>query len=1108
VEKTLKTTCAFFLCLLALTSFTAAQSKKHAAKPAEENKDEKPAPMSSETFSGLKLRLIGPALTSGRVNALAVDPRNPSHFYAGVASGGVWKTDNDGTTWTPVFDKEASYSIGAMALDPKDPSIVWVGTGESNSQRSVAYGDGVYRSEDGGKSWKNVGLKKSEHIGRIVVHPKDTSTVYVAAQGPLWAPGGDRGLYKTTDAGKTWNKVLEISENTGVTDVVLDPENPDVIYAAAYQRRRHVFTMIDGGPESAIYKSTDAGATWNKLKSGLPTEDMGRIGLAVSPVDRNVVYAEIEAANGAGGIFRSQDRGATWERRNPYDATAMYYSQIIADPRNVDRIYVMAVFLQVSDDGGKTLRRLGERDKHVDNHAFWPDPANPDHYLDGCDGGVYETWDRAAHWQFKANLPVSQFYDVTTDNSQPFYYVYGGMQDNNSYGVPSRTRNVNGIMNSNWFVTFGGDGFRSAVDPEDPDTVYSELQYGALVRYDRRTGEFTGISPMEPKGAEPYRWNWDSPLIISPHAHTRLYFGANQLFRSDDRGDTWRAISPDLTRQIDRNKLPVMGKVWGADAVAKNASTSFYGNTVALAESPQKEGLIYIGTDDGLIQVTEDGGQNWTKHEKFPGVPDNTYVSRLAASRYDANTVYAAFDNHKNGDFKPYLLKSTDAGKNWTSVASNLPENGPVLAFAEDPVNPKLLFAGTEFGLWFTIDGGGKWIQLKGSFPTISVHDIVIQAREGDLVVGTFGRGIYILDDLRPLRVLKPEALDGQAVLYPVKKTLLYVEAQPLGGRGRASQGASFYTAENPPFGAVFTYYLKDKLKTIKEKRQEAEKEAAKKNTTAPYPTPDELRAEAQEPAPAVFLTVADTSGKPVRRISATNAQGMNRVAWDLRYPAPQLPKEGEKSEQEEDWSPSPVGPLVMPGQYQVTLETRINGVYTQVGVPEKFAVEPLGARNMPPEDRAALTAFQEKVDRLYRAVAGALNTADDLKARLGKIQSALQQTPTADNQLSQTAEQLQQRNLEVLRRLRGDTVLRDRNENTPPSIDDRVQTIMQNERMSRSPPPRTDLDGYAIASEEFTEELGKLRTIQEQDLPKLEKAMEQAGAPWTPGRIPEWSER
>lgn len=1110
--------CLFHLILFSAILSTAQESQpakpERGHKPAKQNPEppakadkDKPEPMSADTFSGLKLRLIGPAISSGRINAIAVNPRNHSQFYAGVASGGVWKTDNDGTTWTPVFDKEGSYSIGAVALDPKDPSVVWVGTGESNSQRSVAYGDGVYRSEDGGKNWKNVGLKKSEHIGRIAIDPRNTNTVYVAAQGPLWAPGGDRGLYKTSDAGKSWKKVLEISENTGVTDVVLDPDNPDVIYAAAYQRRRHVWTMIDGGPESAIYKSTDAGATWTKLKTGLPTVDMGKIGLAVSPLDTNVVYAIVEAADEKGGIFRSQDRGATWERRNPFDKTAMYYAQIIADPHSVDRIYVMNVFLMVSDDGGKTLHRLGEKDKHVDNHAFWADPGDPTHYIAGCDGGVYESWDRAAHWQFKANLPVSQFYDVAVDNALPFYHVYGGMQDNGSLGAPSRTRSASGIVNSDWYVTFGGDGFRSVVDPEDPDTVYAELQYGTLVRFDKRTGERTGISPQEPKGAAPYRWNWDSPLIISPHSHTRLYYGANKLFRSDDRGNSWRAISPDLTRQIDRNRLPVMGKVWGPDAVAKNASTSFYGNTVALAESPKKDGLLYIGTDDGLIQATENGGQSWTKYEKFPGVPDQTFVSRIAASHHDANTVYAAFDNHKNGDFKPYLLKSTDAGKSWKSIASNLPENGPVLAIAEDPVNPKLLFAGTEFGLWFTTDGGGKWVQLKGDFPTIAVHDLAIQARENDLVIGTFGRGIYILDDITMLRGLKPEMLAGAATLFPVRKAPLYVETHTImGGGAKGFQGSSYYTAENPPYGAIFTYYLKEKLKTLKEKRQDAEKEAAKKGTTAPYPSNDELRAEAEEVAPAVFLTISDASGNPVRRINASNSSGMNRTAWDLRYPAPSLPKSAEKSEQEEDWNPSPRGPLVMPGDYQVALESRINGVYTRLAGPEKFTVEPLGMRNMAPQDRAALNAFQQKVDRLYRAVSGTLNAGDELKARLEKIQTALQQTPTASAQLTQTASQLHARNLEILRNLRGDVVLRERNENTPPSIEDRVETIMSNERMSSSLPSKTDQEAYAIASEELAQELGKLRTILDQDLPKLEKAMEQAGAPWTPGRVPEWS--
>src|SRR5579862_501274 len=626
------------------------------AMPADE--PEKPSsPMSADTFAGLKLRSLGPAVTSGRVVSFAVHPKDKSTYYVGSAGGGVWKTVNAGTSWTPLFDGEGSYSIGTVVLDTKNPNVVWVGTGESNSQRSVSYGDGVYRSDDGGKSWKNVGLKKSEHIGRIVIDPRDSKVVYVAAQGPLWGPGGDRGLYKTTDGGKSWKAVLTISENTGVNDVALDPRNPDVLLAAAYQRRRHVWTLIDGGPESALYKSTDAGATWNKIKSGLPGENMGRIGLAVSPVNADVVYASVESIDKKGGIFRSMDFGSTWDRRNEHDDQAQYYAHIVADPRNVDRIYVMSVFLQVSDDGGKTLHNLGERFKHVDTHEIWIDPANTSHYLVGCDGGVYESFDRAATWAFKANLPVAQFYDIAVDEAAPFYHVFGGTQDSFSLGGPARTRSIHGITNADWFVTAGGDGFHSRVDPKDPDTVYAESQYGVLARYDRRTGESVGIQPQPGAGEPPLRWNWDSPVLVSPHSHTRIYFAANKLFRSDDRGDSWKAISGDLTRQIDRNTLPVMGKVWSPDAVAKNVSTSFYGNIVALAESPRKEGILYAGTDDGLIQVTEDGGAQWRKIEKFPGVPDGTYVSRILASQHDATTAYAAFDRHKSSDFAPYLLK-------------------------------------------------------------------------------------------------------------------------------------------------------------------------------------------------------------------------------------------------------------------------------------------------------------------------------------------------------------------------------------------------------------------------------------------------------------------
>ncbi|HVJ82127.1 MAG TPA: glycosyl hydrolase, partial [Planctomycetia bacterium] len=547
------------------------------AGAAGKEKAEPPSP-SAAVIAGMRFRSIGPAITSGRISGIAVHPQLRSTWYVAAASGGVWKTTNAGSTWTPIFDDQGSYSIGCVELDPKNPNVVWVGSGENNSQRSVGYGDGVYRSDDAGRSWKKVGLEKSEHIGRIQIDPRDSNVVYVAAQGPLWGPGGDRGLYKTTDGGKTWNKVLAISENTGVTDVILDPRNPDVILAASYQRRRHVWTLINGGPESALHRSTDGGKTWAKIGAGLPGDELGRIGLAVAPSQPNVAYAIVESTERKGGIFRSADFGVTWEKRNDFDQQAQYYAHLRVDPENADRVYVMNVMLQVSDDGCRTLRPLGERAKHVDNHCIWVDPSDNSHYLVGCDGGLYETFDKGSTWKHHPNLPLTQFYDVTCDQTGPYYHVYGGTQDNYTLGGPNKTKSSHGITNGDWYVTQGGDGFHCKVDPKDPDTVYCESQYGGLVRFDRRTGNSVGIQPQAAPGEPPLRWNWDSPLAISPHSHTRLYYCAQRVFRSDDRGDTWTAISPDLTRQIDRNLLPVMGKVWGPDAVSKSVSTSLYGN--------------------------------------------------------------------------------------------------------------------------------------------------------------------------------------------------------------------------------------------------------------------------------------------------------------------------------------------------------------------------------------------------------------------------------------------------------------------------------------------------------------------------------------------------
>ena len=1063
---------------------------------AEEQEEAQDKPVSAKALASLKFRSIGPALMSGRIGDFAVDPRDQSHYYVAVCSGGVWRTTNAGITFKPVFDGQGSYSIGCVTMDPNNPHVVWVGAGENNSQRSVSFGDGVYRTRNGGKSWENMGLKESEHIGMITIDPRDSDVVYVAAQGPLWRSGGDRGLYQTADGGKTWRRILHVSDDTGVNEVHMDPRDPDVLYASAYQRRRHVWTLINGGPESAIYKSTDAGKTWRKLTSGLPGNDKGRIGLDISPANPDVIYAIVEAADGKGGVFRSVDRGETWEKRSGYMVSSpQYYCELVCDPQNVDRVYSLDTRLQVTEDGGKTFKGVPRTNRHVDDHALWIDPDNSDHLLVGCDGGIYDSFDRGKNWAFKPNLPVTQFYRVAVDNSTPFYYVYGGTQDNSTLGGPSRTTSRIGIANENWFITVGGDGFETVVDPEDPNIVYSQSQHGGLVRHDRRSGEITNIKPRETPGEQALRWNWDSALMISPHDHKRLYFGANRLFRSDNRGDSWTAISGDLTRQLDRNALEIMGKIQHVDAVSKNRSTSFYGNIVALSESPLVEGLIYVGTDDGLIQITEDGGESWRRIEAFPSVPDLAYVSDVLASLHDADTVYAAFDNHKKGDFKPYLLRSTDRGQTWKSITSDLGEREIVWAIAEDHVQADLLFLGTEFGAHFTVDGGETWIKLKAGLPTIAVRDIEIQRRENDLVLGTFGRSFYVLDDYTPLRHVTAEYLNEEASIFPIKDALRYIQRSRLGGRsGKGSQGAAFYAASNPPFGATFTYHLKEKLTTRKEKRKEAEKKSAKSGDYD-YPTIEELRAEDEEKTPAVVLIVQDDADQIVRRFPGKREKGVHRVAWDLRYPslAPvQLTAAG-----------APGGPLALPGTYSVTLAKEVDGEFTTLAGPVEFEVVPLEAATFPAEDRAEVLAFQKKVARLQRAVQGALRAAGEARNRIRHIRKAIIDTPTLDPALMSEVHELERRMNGIMLKLSGDTTRRRHYEPTPPSISQQTRVAVQ--WNVTSAPTQTQRAAYRQAGEQFAEVLDGLRTLIETDLAALDQKLEAAGAPWTPGRLPRW---
>jgi photosystem II stability/assembly factor-like uncharacterized protein len=1061
--------------------------------------------LTAEAFTGLELRTIGPALSSGRVSDFAVHPEDRATYYVAVASGGVWKTVNNGTTWKPIFDGEGSYSIGCVTLDPKDPLTVWVGTGENNSQRSVGYGDGVYKSTDGGASWEKMGLEDSEHIAKIIVDPRDSDRVLVASQGPLWSAGGDRGLYLTTDGGESWENILEIDEHTGVTDVVLDPRDPDIMYAATYQRRRHVWTLINGGPGSGIHKSTDGGRSWTEIRTGLPEGDLGRIGLAISPAAPDTVYAIVEAERDESGFFRSTNGGGTWERRSDYIATSpQYYQEIVADPKDPDRVYSLDTWMHVTEDGGKSWNRMPSKTKHVDDHALWIDPENTDYLLVGCDGGVYETYDRGRSWHFKANLPITQFYRVTADNDEPFYNVYGGTQDNATLGGPAQTKSVNGITNRDWFVTVFGDGFKTQVDPTNPDLIYSQWQYGELVRFDRKSGERVHIQPQPEPGDEPLRWNWNSPLIISPHDPSRLYFAAQRVFRSDDRGDSWTPVSGDLTRDLDRNQLPVMGRVWSVDAVSKNASTSPYGNVVSLDESPLVEGLLYAGTDDGLIQVTEDGGETWREIDTVEGVPERTYVSALIASHHEPDRVYAAFDNHKRGDFAPYLLVSEDRGQSWSSLSSALPERGSVYSLAEDPEDPSLLFAGTEFGVFASIDRGEHWVQLKGGIPIIAVRDLDIQAREVDLVVGTFGRGIYILDDYTPLRGLEPATLEKDGpTLFPVSEALMYMPTAPLGLRQKAFQGDSFYSVPNPPPSALITYHLPETLETAADARRKAELEKREEGEPIEYPTWEELEAEDREDEPAMVLTIRDSAGEVVRRLTGPTRAGFHRVRWNLRHPAPNpVSVAGEDGS---FWGAGPEGPMIVPGTYQVSLAKKLNGELVPVGQSQSFDAVPLGAATLEAQDREALLAFQEKTADLQRAVLGAVRAVREADERIEHVRQAILETPSAGPDLMQQARELEVRLADLRERLTGDRTKRSRNAPTLPGIAQRVSNIVQGHWRATSAPTETHQRNYEIAAEQFGAWLPEFRQLVEAELGQLEQRLEELGAPWTPGRIPSW---
>jgi photosystem II stability/assembly factor-like uncharacterized protein len=1055
--------------------------------------------MAAQVANGLQLRSIGPAVMGGRIADIAVHPRQKSTWYVAAGSGGVWKTTNSGVTWTPVFDNQASYSIGTIALDPNNPEVVWVGTGENVSGRHVGWGDGVYKSMDGGDSWQNMGLKNSEHIGKILIDPRNSNVVYVAAEGPLWSSGGDRGLYKTTDGGKTWSLVLEIDENTGITDAEFDPSNPDIIYAAAYQRRRKTWALLAAGPQSGIYKTMDAGDSWRKMSQGLPRAEMGKIGLAVTPADPSLVYATIESNNANQGFYRSTNKGESWEKRNSYISGGTgphYYQEIEASPTDPDLVYQMDVFFQVTRDGGKTFS-YGEtgRAKHSDNHALWIDPDNGNHLIAGTDGGLYESFDDGATWRHFPNLPISQFYKIGLDNAEPFYNIVAGAQDLGTLLGPSRTTNIEGIRNQDWYVPIGADGYDSTFDPEDPNTVYIEYQEGVLFRHNRITGEAIAIQPQPEPGEPAERWNWDSPIQVSAHDHKTLYFGSQRVWKSTDRGNSWQAISGDLTTNTNRYELEMMDRVPGVDALYDNGAMSKFATLSSLSESPLQAGLLYTGSDDGFIHITEDDGANWRKAAPLPQVPELTFINHIHASPHDANTVFAAADGHQQGDYSTYVFMSTDRGRSWRSIAGDLPANTLIWVLKQDPIDENLLFVGTEYGIYFSMNKGTNWIPLRSGVPTIPFRDIELHHRDHDLVGATFGRGIYVLDDYTPLRAIRALATTPSNSLLPVRDAWWYVPSVPFQANGMPSQGSDSYVSKNPAFGALFTFFLQDVPKTESALRKEKEQVLNEQKGDIPFPGWDQLRREAVEQRPVSLLLVKNDKGEPIRWIEGPGTKGLHRVSWDLRLPPPS-PINLIVPSFRPPWAGDPQGPLVAPGTYSVTLYVLHNGQLEAQGEPQEFNVKP-AFPDAPDYDE--IVAFAKKTSELSRRTNAAGRQLGEAAEKLRFYRASFSQTPSVPTELFQHWTELNKDLSSLRMALNGDNVIGGKNEPIPPSISSRVGNATVHWSTTEAP-TSTQKRNLEIAASDFSQYHQEATSFFER-LADFERKMEQAGAPYTPNR-------
>jgi photosystem II stability/assembly factor-like uncharacterized protein len=1050
--------------------------------------------MDSRTFTGLKFRNVGPAFTSGRIADIAIHPENENVWYIAVGSGGVWKTVNSGTTWTPIFDNQSTYSIGSIAMDPSNPHTIWVGTGENVGGRHVAFGDGIFVSHDDGKSWKNMGLKNSEHLSTIIVHPENSNVVWVASQGPLWSKGGQRGVYMTTDGGKTWNRTLGDDEWVGATDIVIDPRNPDVLYAATWQRHRTVAALLGGGPGSGLHKSTDGGLTWKPLKKGIPGSNLGKTGLAISPFNPDVIYAAIETDRKTGGIYMSSNRGESWTKQSNTVSGGTgphYYQELYASPHHEGKLFLMNNYVMISDDHGKTFSRMNERNKHVDSHAMAFKASDPNYLLFGTDGGLYESFDLTKSWKYVSNLPVIQYYKVAVDDSEPFYNIYGGTQDNGSHGGPSNTVFADGIANYDWWKTLGADGHQSATEPGNPDITYGEFQQGALWRVDQTTRETVFIQPQAREGDPFERFNWDAPILVSPHKPSRLYFASQRVWRSEDRGDSWTPISGDLTLNQDRITLPMYGKQQSWDNAWDVGAMSNYNTITSLAESPQQEGLIYAGTDDGIIQVSENGGANWHKVNlgSIKGVPSTPFVNDVRADLYDSNVVYAALDNHKYGDYKPYLLKSTDKGKSWSLMNGDLPNRLLTWRLVQDHVDKDLIFAATEYGIYFTKNSGTNWIQLKGGLPTIAFRDITIQRRENDLVGASFGRGFYILDDITPLRNFDRSMMTGNATMFPIKDAKWYRQNSRVG-----SQGDNEYKAKNSPFGAVFNYYLPEKFKSLKDERKAREK------TNTDFPGWDAIEAENLQKGPEVLIIIKDGNGNVVNRVKGSNLKGFNQANWRLNYPS----KSGERLR-----APSGRGGfsgfggggvMVTPGTYTATLVSSVDGKETILVGPQSFNVKPIYDGALPRKSFKEMNDFREEAEAFQQDLT---STNIELSRSIQKVDAmsrALNKATSPVDGMSERLDEARRTLFAIDKELNGDDTKGEIGERSEPKASDGGAISWRALGNTYGPTEEHQLFLQRVKSQ-LSKVKAKLKPMVNSTLPALERDLKASGAPWVEGQ-------